>query len=74
MQDGEKKRLFKEKRKLCNQMLIQQVDNIEKDLDQFVETDRILNRISNELRSVKTQMFSERVSLSISNRHMKEAS
>ena len=71
LEQKQKKRLKKEKRKICNQILLSQIKQVENSLQAMKETDLALSQVSNGLKSVKTQMFSERVSLSISNRHMK---
>jgi len=65
-----KKRVEKEKRKLCNLILMKELKELEKELEEYKETDKCLAKASNEIKSIQTQMFAERVSLSISSRHM----
>lgn len=60
----------KEKRKLCNLILMKELQDLEKELEEYEQTDKSLAKASNEIKSIETQMFAERVSLSISSRHM----
>jgi hypothetical protein len=65
-----KKRILKEKRKLASKIILQELSLMEDELKEMKTVDNTLSKVKHELKNLTTQMFSERVSMAISNKRL----
>ncbi len=65
-----KKRVMKEKRKLASKIILQELTLMEDELKEMKTVDNTLSKVKHELKNLTTQMFSERVSMAISNKRL----
>lgn len=69
-QQKEKKRVLKEKRKLTQKIILQELNLMEEELKEMKTVDNSLNKIRHELKNLSSQLFAERVSMTIANKRL----
>ena len=67
-----RKRLAKEKRKLAQKIMIQELALMEEELKELKTVDNTLSKIRHDYKNLMSQMFAERVSMTISNKRLSQ--